>query len=274
MPSLLRALVTGATGGIGRATCFALNEAARARGLELTIAVSASKPGPALDTLVEELNEAGARTTGLTANLADAADCEQLAAQSIAACGGLDVLVSNAGVMRSAPLAQLSLADWELVFDVDVRATWLLARAAHDALAASCGCLVAVGSVSALFPFPGLGGYSPAKAAVISMTECLAAEWGPAGVRVNAVAPGYTLTPLLQEAIDRGERSVEGGLRNTPLGRMVLPEQVADAVAFLLSSRAAAITGVNLPVDGGWLVGATWDMYGGLRERPVSGSTM
>jgi NAD(P)-dependent dehydrogenase (short-subunit alcohol dehydrogenase family) len=110
-----------------------------------------------------------------------------------------------------------------------------------------------------------LHAYAPAKAAVINMTRCLAAEWGPSGIRVNSVAPGYTLTPMLQEAIDRGERKVDGAIENTPLRKLVLPEQVADAVSFLLSERASAITGVDLPVDGGWLAGTTWDMYGGLR---------
>ncbi len=249
-PASLRALVTGATGGIGRATCFALNEAARTRGLELAIAVSASKPGPALDALVDELNQAGARTTGLTANLADALSCEQLAAQSIAACGGLDVLVSNAGVMRSAPLAQLALADWELVFDVDVRATWLLARAAHDALAASCGCIVAVGSVSALFPFPGLGGYSPAKAALLMLCRQLAQEWAGDGIRVNTVSPGLVRTPL-SEPIYRDEEVLRARMDAVPLGRIGTPEDVARAIVYLAGPDAAYATGIDLRVDGG-----------------------
>jgi NAD(P)-dependent dehydrogenase (short-subunit alcohol dehydrogenase family) len=127
------------------------------------------------------------------------------------------------------------------------------------------GSIVNLSSVAGSRSMP-LHSYAPAKAAVISMTQCLAAEWGPSGIRVNSVAPGYTLTPMLQAAIDRGERQVSGATDNTPLGRLVLPSQVADAVAFLLSDRASAITGVDLPVDGGWLAGTTWDMYGGLRH--------
>jgi NAD(P)-dependent dehydrogenase (short-subunit alcohol dehydrogenase family) len=110
-----------------------------------------------------------------------------------------------------------------------------------------------------------LHAYGPAKAAVISMTECLAAEWGPAQVRVNCVSPGYTRTPALQTAIDRGERDPSALADNSALGRLVEPTEIARAVAFLCSPLAAAITGVNLPVDCGWLVAPSWHTYGGLR---------
>ncbi len=127
----LRVLVTGATGGIGRATCFALLDSARAQGRPLAIAAAASRPGPALDALVAELAARGADACGLHADLADAAACTGLAEKAVERCAGLDVLVSNAGIARGAPLATLDPADWDAVFAVDVRATWLLARAAH-----------------------------------------------------------------------------------------------------------------------------------------------
>jgi 3-oxoacyl-[acyl-carrier protein] reductase len=249
-PSSLRALVTGATGGIGRATCFALIEAARERGVDLTIVAAASKAGPALDALVAELNQAGARAAGFAADLTDAAACERLAAQAIAACGGLDLLVSNAGVTRSAPLAALTLADWNLVFNVDVRATWLLARAAHPALAASQGAIVAVGSVSALFPFPGLGAYSPAKAALLMLCRQLAQEWAADGIRVNTVSPGLVRTPL-SEPIYRDEEIAQQRIDAVPLGRIGTPEDVARAIVYLAGPGAGYATGIDLRVDGG-----------------------
>ncbi len=110
-----------------------------------------------------------------------------------------------------------------------------------------------------------LHSYGPAKAAVIAMTECLAAEWGRSQVRVNAVAPGYTRTPALQAAIESGRRDPTALERNSALGRMVEPSEIADAVAFLASDEAKAITGVTLPVDAGWLVATPWHTYGGLR---------
>jgi NAD(P)-dependent dehydrogenase (short-subunit alcohol dehydrogenase family) len=117
-----------------------------------------------------------------------------------------------------------------------------------------------------------LHAYAPAKAAVISITECLAAEWGPANVRVNAVSPGYTRTPALQAAIDRGERDVSSLAGNAALGRMVEPEEIAKVVAFLASADAAAMTGANIPVDCGWLVTPSWHTYGGLRTPAGRGN--
>jgi NAD(P)-dependent dehydrogenase (short-subunit alcohol dehydrogenase family) len=105
---------------------------------------------------------------------------------------------------------------------------------------------------------------------VIAITECLAAEWGPSQVRVNAVSPGYTRTPALQAAIDKGERDVSALERNAALGRLVEPAEIARAVAFLSSADAAAITGANLPVDCGWLVAGSWHTYGGLRPTDLA----
>jgi NAD(P)-dependent dehydrogenase (short-subunit alcohol dehydrogenase family) len=127
------------------------------------------------------------------------------------------------------------------------------------------GSIVNIASIAGMRSMP-LHAYAPAKAAVISMTACLAAEWGPAGVRVNAVSPGYTLTPALQDAIDRGERDVSNLSNNAALKRLVTPEEIAAVVAFLASDAASAMTGVNVPVDCGWLAATPWNTYGGLRE--------
>ncbi len=248
--TLLRALVTGATGGIGRATCFALVEAARARGAALAITAAASKPGPRLDALVKELNAAGVKATGLAADLADSAACERLAQQAVAACGGLDILVSNAGVTRSGPLATLAPADWDLVFNVDARATWLLARSAYKALAESRGAIVAVASVSGLLPFPGLGAYSPAKAALIMLCRQLAQEWAADGIRVNTVSPGLIRTPL-SEPIYRDEEILRRRMDAVPLGRIGMPADVAHAIVHLAGPDADYVTGIDLRLDGG-----------------------
>lgn len=251
-----------------------------ASGIGASCAVTLAREG--WQVVIADRNIEGARKVAdgvgghsVELDVSDAAAVSRVADWIEQSVGPVFGLVNSAGItQRPLPPHELDMADWDAVHNIDFRGSYVSALAfAKAMLARQRGSIVNLSSIAGSRSMP-LHAYSPAKAAVISMTECLAAEWGPAGVRVNAVAPGYTLTPLLQEAINRGERSVEGGLRNTPLGRMVLPEQVADAVAFLLSSRAAAITGVNLPVDGGWLVGATWDMYGGLRDqRPVSGST-
>lgn len=247
---LQRALVTGATGGIGRAVCEALIEAARARGVRLALAAAASGPGPALERLLGELAVRGADPCAVHGDLADPAACERMVGAAVRQLGGLDLLVSNAGIVRAGPLATLALADWERVFAVDVRATWLLARAAHGALARSRGVVVAVASVSGLQPFPGLGAYSPAKAALVMLCRQLAQEWAADGIRVNSVSPGLVRTPLTEpvygdaDLLRRREAVV-------PLGRIATPEDVARAIVYLASPEAGYVTGVDLRVDGG-----------------------
>jgi NAD(P)-dependent dehydrogenase (short-subunit alcohol dehydrogenase family) len=162
------------------------------------------------------------------------------------------------------------MASWDEVVRVDQRGTYVAAVVFGTRMAARRrGSIVNIASVAGMRSMP-LHAYAPAKAAVIAMTECLAAEWGPAQVRVNAVSPGYTRTPALQAAIDKGERDVSALERNAALGRLVEPAEIARAVAFLASPDAAAITGANLPVDCGWLVAGSWHTYGGLRRAAGS----
>ena len=248
-------VITGGASGIG-ASCAELlvNE-----GYRVVLA----------DVQVDLARQVAARI-GAMAFAFDATDEQSiraLARQIEHEAGPVYGLVNSAGITQPPlPPEQFDVAQWDRVQSIDFRGSYIAALAFSEGMRArKRGAIVNISSIAGSRSMP-LHSYAPAKAAVISMTQCLAAEWGPAGIRVNAVAPGYTLTPMLQEAIDRGEREVSGALQNTPLGQLVLPSEVADAVSFLLSQRASAITGVNLPVDGGWLVGCSWDMYGGLRQ--------
>jgi NAD(P)-dependent dehydrogenase (short-subunit alcohol dehydrogenase family) len=175
-------------------------------------------------------------------------------------------LVNSAGIIQK-PLEphKLDMDIWDLVQRVDFRGTYVCCLAFGRAmLARKSGSIVNISSVTGYRSVP-LHSYAPAKAAVISMTQCLAAEWGPSKVRVNSVAPGYSMTPALKTAIERGERSVDRLIANAPMQDTVQPSQVGDAVSFLLSDRADAITGIDLPVDCGWLAGTAWNTYGGFR---------
>lgn len=246
----IRALVTGAAGGIGRATCLELLRDTHRRGRTLRVAAAGSRPDAMLDELVAELRAAGANASAHVADLSDPAACARLGDEVTAACGGLDLLFSIAGTTRSGALATLDVADWDRVFDVDVRATWLLARAVHPALAASRGCIVAVASVSALFPFPGLGAYSPAKAALVMLCRQLAQEWAADGIRVNTVSPGLIRTPLTEPlyadpAILAGREAV------VPLHRIGKVDDVARALVQLAGPDFGYATGIDLRLDGG-----------------------
>jgi NAD(P)-dependent dehydrogenase (short-subunit alcohol dehydrogenase family) len=126
------------------------------------------------------------------------------------------------------------------------------------------GAIVNVASVAGVVSAP-VHGYAPAKAGVISLSANLAAEWGPFGVRVNCISPGFTETPALTKALELGVLRRENLERASALGRLVRPGEVAAAIRWLLSDEASGITGVNLPVDAGFLAAVPWQAYGGVR---------
>jgi NAD(P)-dependent dehydrogenase (short-subunit alcohol dehydrogenase family) len=214
--------------------------------------------------------EAVAREIGgraFKADVGDEASLEACAAQIEAEFGPVEVLVNSAGILQ-VPLRphDLPIKLWDDVIRIDQRGTYVACLAfSRGMIERRRGSIINIASVTSLRSVP-LHAYAPAKAAVAAITECLAAEWGPSGVRVNAVSPGYTLTPALQAQADRGERDISKLAANAALQRLVGMDEVARAVAFLASDASSAVTGVNLPVDCGWLVATTWHTYGGLRE--------
>jgi NAD(P)-dependent dehydrogenase (short-subunit alcohol dehydrogenase family) len=247
------AVVTGGASGIGAACCREL----AARGARIAV-MDRDEGAHAIAREVQG--------QGWIADVADEPAMQRCAEAIEKALGPVEVLVNSAGVIQvPVPPQRLSMETWDEVVRVDQRGTYVASVVFGVRMAARRrGAIVNIASIAGMRSMP-LHSYAPAKAAVISMTECLAAEWGPAGVRVNAVSPGYTRTPALQDAIDKGQRDVSRLESNAAMGRMVEPDDIARAVAFLSSDDAAAITGVNLPVDCGWLVAGSWHTYGGLR---------
>lgn len=253
------AVVTGGASGIGEACAAGLAAGGARVGVVDIDAARAEEVAQGLPAV-----EGGHRAFAL--DVRDAEAVEGAAGRIEAEMGSAEILVTSAGVIQvPLPPEELPLADWDNVVAVDQRGVYLSCVAFGRRMAPrGRGAIVNIASIAGMRSMP-LHAYTPAKAAVIAMTECLAAEWGRSGVRVNAVAPGYTLTPALQAAIDAGKRDVTALAENSALGRMVAPGEIADAVAFLVSDRAKAITGVTLPVDAGWLVAPSWHTYGGLR---------
>jgi NAD(P)-dependent dehydrogenase (short-subunit alcohol dehydrogenase family) len=250
------AVVTGGGSGIGAACCRQLMK----HGATVVVLDRAKLPA---ETIADEI-----KGHAWVADVADESAMEACAAAIEQALGPVEVLVNSAGVIQvPLPPETLPLSSWDEVVRIDQRGTYVASLAFGRRMAQrGHGAIVNIASIAGMRSMP-LHSYAPAKAAVISMTECLAAEWGRSGVRVNAVSPGYTRTPALQAAVDRGERDVSALVENSALGRMVEPEDVAHAVVFLAASESAAITGVNLPVDCGWLVAPPWHTYGGVRQR-------
>jgi NAD(P)-dependent dehydrogenase (short-subunit alcohol dehydrogenase family) len=180
----------------------------------------------------------------LEGDLSDAAVPERLVSETADALGGLDAVVNNAGVTLAKPALELTAADFDLIFAVDVRAAFLLSQHAARRMGERGGSIVNVTSVHEHVPRYGFALYAAAKAALGMLTRSLALELAPA-IRVNAVAPGVIATPRNEEAESLGG--------DTPLGRAGTSEEIAAVVAFVLSDDAAYMTGESVVVDGGAL---------------------
>jgi len=181
-------------------------------------------------------------------------------------------LVVSSGTFQDStiPVARATHDDWERLISVNLDGVFHANRAFGPGMAErGQGAIVNIASTSGMGGSP-LFGYGPAKAAVINMTECLAGEWGRMGVRVNAVSPGVTLVPRVRARMQAGARYRGNPADSMALGRAVEPPEVGETIEFLLSDRASAITGVNLPVDAGWAAVRGWMMYGGT--RPAAGA--
>jgi glucose 1-dehydrogenase len=203
-----------------------------------------------LDSLATELKGLGAEVLALHGDMADPEAPARAVATAVERFGGLDGVVSNAGINRPGRLVDYAVRDWDAVFAVNTRATWLLAKAAHPALKASRGAIVAVASMSGSNAHANLGPYGPSKAAVIMLAKVLAQELGPDGIRVNTVSPGMVQTGMTAAVYaDRHVAAERAAL--VPLGRVAGPEDMADVIAFLLGPDARYINGHDLVVDGG-----------------------
>ena len=187
------------------------------------------------------------------------ADAERAVAAVVEAHGGLEILIANAGGDGSAAALDTDDAMWDASLRSNLTSAFVLTRAALPALVERSGCIVIVSSVAGLFAIPNDAGYTTSKHGLVGLTRSLARDYGPRGVRVNAVCPAWTRTPAADASMDRlGERrglDREGAYAlstaHVPLRRPVTAEEVAGACAFLASPEASAITGAILPVDGG-----------------------
>lgn len=240
------ALVTGAASGIGQACAV---EFAR-MGADIAL-VDRSTDG--LASVAAAVRTAGTRSLPLTADVTAPGEIDEAVARVVRDWGRLDIAVNSAGIAHAAPAAELADEDWARVLDVNATGLFRSCRAEGRAmLEAGAGAIVNISSMSGVIANRGLEQvhYNASKAAVTHLTKSLAVEWAARGVRVNAVSPGYTATPMntRPEVADQ-VREFED---QTPMGRMAEPREIAGPVVFLASPAASFCTGVDLLVDGGF----------------------
>jgi len=247
----MKALVAGASRGIGAAIAIRLAKEGMARSGEALIAITARERSEALDGVATEIAALGGRAHIVTGDMGDPAVPARIVREAAEFCGGLELVVANAGITAPSPLASLALESWERLFSVNTRGPWLLAQAAHAHLSTSRGSFVAIASQSGMFPHAGHGAYSATKAALIMLCRQMAQEWGPDGIRVNAVCPGMVRTPMT-EAIYADPAIAAQRDEIVPLKRVARPDDIAAVVSFLGSEDARYVTGEAIRADGGF----------------------
>jgi NAD(P)-dependent dehydrogenase (short-subunit alcohol dehydrogenase family) len=248
-------IVTGGCRGIGAATATLLAE----QGRRVVIVDIAPEPLEGTGVILWPESFDAASEGAVIAGIADIE----------AAHGPITGLVNAAGVFgKMHRIERVRMEQWDREINIDLRGTFLVARSVGVRMAKRRhGAIVNVASIAGMTSGP-IHAYTAAKAGVIQITQTLAAEWGRAGVRVNAVSPGFTRTAALEAGIASGALNEELLSRPTAMNRLVEPIEVAQAIAWLLSPASSGVTGINLPVDAGYIAGSSWSAYGGLPNAP------
>ena len=238
-----RALVTGASRGIGRA--IALRLAAEGAG----VVVNYHSGEDEAASVVSEITASGGRAIAFQASVASAEEANRLVDATVEALGGIDILVNNAGITRDNLLMRLSEDDWDAVLDTNLKGAFLCTKAAiRPMLRQRSGRIVNMSSIVAITGNPGQANYTAAKAGLIGFTKTIAREVASRGITVNALAPGFIETQMVEAIPEDLRKQI---LERIPLGQFGTPDDVARSVVFLASDDGAYITGQVIGIDGG-----------------------
>jgi meso-butanediol dehydrogenase/(S,S)-butanediol dehydrogenase/diacetyl reductase len=240
-------LVTGGASGIGRATV----ERAAAEGAGVIIL---DRDGDGAGRLAGALTAAGHTVLAVTADITDDRQIADAVAEAAASLGPIDILVNNAGAARAETFEASDPAAWRADIDLNLTGAWLVTRATLPYLLRRGGAIVTVATVNALTAVAEPA-YSAAKAGLLQLTRQLATEYGPRGVRANAVVPGSIRTPIWDRRLQERPGLLDSLRKWYPVGRVGRPEEVAAAILFLASAEAGFINGASLVVDGGLTAG-------------------
>ncbi len=243
------ALVTGAAAGIGRACAIALaNEGIAIGVLDLNL--------QAAQTVADEINASGGKAMALAASIADEQQIADAAATLRNAFGPITIVVNNAGISNFIPFDELTVSDWDAMFEVNTRGTFIVTQAVlADMKAANWGRVINISSSSAQTGSKEQVHYSASKGAVIAMTKSLAQALGPFGITVNNIPPGAVMnTVMSEENKHRFRMSMEQLTSSIPVGRTGEPEDIANACVWLASEKTGYVTGQTIGVNGGRVV--------------------
>jgi NAD(P)-dependent dehydrogenase (short-subunit alcohol dehydrogenase family) len=244
-------LVSGGSRGIGRAIAAGFAE----RGASVVISGRKQKT---LSSVASQLSELGSPVQGMVCDVAEPEQIESLVESVLQDYGRIDTLVNVAGVNRRKPALDVSVDDFDFVMDINLRGAFLLSQAVgRHMIERARGSQINIASLNSDRPLKDVAPYAMSKAAMAHMTRSLALEWGPLGVRVNALAPGFILTDLTRQ-LWSDKTMQQWGNANTPQRRLGTPEDMIGTAVFLASPAAEFMTGQVLYVDGGFTAGSAW----------------
>ena len=242
-----RAIVTGASSGIGRATAVRLAR----EGADVCVNYYSDHEQADAQGVVEEIAAAGRTGIAVRADVGSEPDVVAMVERTTAELGGVDLLVNNAGIEKQVPTLEMSLDDWERVLRTNLTGAFLCLREAGRVMARSGGGVVVnMSSVHEFIPWPGFAHYCASKGGLKMLTQTAARELAPQRIRVLGVAPGAIVTPINRFVLDDPEAE-HAVVEEIPLGRMGQPDEIAGAVAWAASHEADYVTGTTIVVDGG-----------------------